>query len=158
MAEAPDPFKARRQAALAGTQVGQTYTYRRTFTDGDVALFCGVTGDLNPFHQDELFSRESPFGRRIVPGLLPGSMLTHIGGMLGFLAAEMHFEFLAPVFIGDTVTCVVHVLERDEARKRLHCEAQLTNEAGQLVMRARFSGFPTAPRLAPDAAPLSDGP
>jgi 3-hydroxybutyryl-CoA dehydratase len=31
-------------------------------------------------------------------------MLTHIGGLLGFLAAETSVEYLAPVFVGDTIT------------------------------------------------------
>ena len=35
--------------------VGQTFTFRRTVIDGDVAPFCGVTGDYNPYHQDETF-------------------------------------------------------------------------------------------------------
>ncbi|WP_135227934.1 MaoC family dehydratase [Deinococcus fonticola] len=144
-------FRQRRQQAFAQAQVGQTYTYRRTFTDGDVSVFCGVTGDFNPFHQDDEFSREAPFGRRIVPGLLTGSMLTHIGGMQGFLAADMHFEFRRPVFIDDTVTCVVEVLEKDESRKRLLCAACMTNQGGEVVVQATFTGFPTFPRLQPDA-------
>lgn len=153
MTDPREGFKLRRQAAFLTAEVGQTYSYQRTFTDGDVSLFCGVTGDFNPFHQDEVFCRESPFGRRIVPGLLPGSMLTHIGGLLGFLAADMQFEFLMPVYIGDTIRCEVTVTEKDAARKRLLCDAQMTNEAGQVVIRAKFSGFPTLPRLQPDLAP-----
>lgn len=152
MSDAAEPFKKRRREALAGAQVGQTYTYRRTFTDGDVSVFCGVTGDFNPFHQDDEFCLDTPFGRRIVPGLLPGSMLTHIGGMLGFLAADMHFEFLLPVYIGDTVTCVVKVQEKDESRKRLLCTARMTNQQGEVVIQAQFSGFPTQARLHPDAS------
>lgn len=149
-----EAFRRRRQDALGLLHVGQTYTCRRTFTDGDVSAFCGVTGDFNPFHQDEVFARGALFGRRIVPGLLPGSLLTHIGGMLGFLAAEMHFEFLAPVYIGETVTCVVEVLEKGEWRVR--CGARMTNEAGKVVIQASFSGFPTWPRLHPDRVEPTD--
>ena len=97
MPEATPEFKRRLREALDDTFVGQTFTFRRTFTDGDVALFCGVTGDYNPYHQDAAFTRESWYGRTTVPGLLTGSMLTHIGGLLGFLATEMSFEYVAPV-------------------------------------------------------------
>ncbi|GHF92548.1 hypothetical protein GCM10017783_00390 [Deinococcus piscis] len=145
-------FKQQAQAAFAAAQAGQTYTYRRTFTDGDLSAFCGLTGDFNPFHLDEIFAQGALFGRRVLPGLLPASMVTHIGGMLGFLAAEMHFEFLRPVYVGDTVTCTVQVTEKDAEARRLRCEARLTNQAGELVIRARFSGFPTQPRLQPDTA------
>lgn len=156
MTPGQNAFQQQRRAAFEQLQVGQRYTYRRTFTEGDVAAFCGVTGDFNPVHQDEAFARDSPFGRRIVPGLLPGSMLTHIGGLLGFIAAEMHFDFLAPVYIGETVTCVVEVMTKDEGRRRVHCEARLLNEAGQKVIQVRFSGFPTQVRLHPDQACSSD--
>jgi 3-hydroxybutyryl-CoA dehydratase len=140
-------FKRRLRDALDGMWVGQAFSYTRTFTEGDVALFCGVTGDYNPYHQDESFARDSPYGRRTIPGLLTGSMLTHIGGMLGFLATEMSFEYVAPVYAGDTITCTVTVLEKDESRRRVECGADFVNENGAQVIRARFSGFPGRVRL-----------
>lgn len=72
--------------------LGQAFKFRRAFTDGDVALFCGATGDYNPYHQDEGFARESWYGQLTIPGLPTGSMLTHIGGLPGLLATEMSFE------------------------------------------------------------------
>jgi hypothetical protein len=102
MPEATPEFKQWLREAFDEMYVGQTFAFQRTFTEGDVALFCGVTGDYNPYHQDESFAAESWYGKLTIPGLLTGSMLTHIGGMLGFLATEMPFEYLAPVFAGDT--------------------------------------------------------
>ena len=63
MSEATPEIKQRLQEAFDEMHVGQTFTFRRTFTGGDVAMFCGVTGDYNPYHQDEAFARESPHGR-----------------------------------------------------------------------------------------------
>src|SRR5215472_9157076 len=116
MAEATADFKQRLREAFDALHIGQTFTFRRTFTEGDVALFCGVTGDYNPYHLDDAFAGESWFGRRILPGLLTASMATHLGGMIGFLATEMRFEFLAPAYPGDTITCVMRFTERDEAK------------------------------------------
>lgn len=147
MPEATPEFKQHLREALDALNVGQTFSYTRTFTEGDVALFCGVTGDYNPYHQDESFARGSWYGRRTIPGLLTGSMLTHIGGMLGFLATEMAFEYVAPVFAGDTITCTVTVLEKDESRRRVECGADFVNESGEQVIRARFTGFPGRVRL-----------
>jgi 3-hydroxybutyryl-CoA dehydratase len=148
MPEATPEFKRRVREALDATFVGQTFTFRRTFTDGDVALFCGVTGDYNPYHQDAEFARESPYGRPTIPGLLTGSMLTHIGGLLGFLATEMTFVYVAPVYVGDTITCTVTVLEKDEPRRRVECGADFVNGEGAQVLQARFAGFPGQIRLA----------
>ena len=148
MPEATPEFRRQLRDALAEMHVGQTFEFRRTFTDGDVALFCGVTGDYNPYHQDAEFARESWYGRLTIPGLLTGSMLTHIGGLLGFLATEMRFEYLAPVFVGDTISCTVTVTGKDEERRRVECDASVTNEDGVKVLQASFAGFPGRIRLA----------
>jgi acyl dehydratase len=148
MPDATPEFKERLHVALDALQVGQTFTYRRTFTEGDVALFCGVTGDLNPYHQDELFARESWYGRRIIPGLLAASMATHIGGLIAFLATEMSFEYVAPVYIGDTITCVVTIAEKDAEQRRVAGQCTYTNQTGAEVLRGRFYGFPGDVRLA----------
>lgn len=75
-------------------------------------------------------------------------MLTHIGGMLGFLATEMSFEYLAPVFVGDTVTCTVTISGKEEDKRRVMADAEFINQDGVEVLRARFAGFPGHIRLA----------
>jgi acyl dehydratase len=142
-----EDHRARLSEAFEALEPGKQFVYRRTFTDGDVALFCGVTGDLNPYHQDDIFAASTPFGRRIIPGLLTASMLTHVGGMLGFLATEMHFEFLGAVYLGDTVTCTLTFVERDRERRRFLAEATAVNQDGLEVLRGRVSGFPSQIRL-----------
>src|SRR4028118_1386382 len=109
MQKATPEFKQRLQEAFDEMHVGQTFTFRRTFTGGDVAMFCGVTDDYNPYHQDEAFARESPHGRLTIPGLLTGSMLTHIGGLLGFLATEMSYRVPGAGLCGNSVSCTVTV-------------------------------------------------
>jgi len=147
MPGATPEFKQQLKAAFDSIQVGQTFTFRRTFTEGDVGLFCGVTGDYNPYHIDQTFIESSWFGRRIIPGLLTSSMITHIGGMIGFLATEMHFYYVAPVYVGDTITCTVTFQEKDEEKHLLHATASCVNQNGVEVLQARFSGFPAQVRL-----------
>ena len=148
MPGATEDFKRMLREAFDEMHVGKTFAFRRTFTDGDVALFCGVTGDYNPYHQDESFAKESPYGRLTIPGLLTGSMLTHIGGLLGFLATEMSFEYLAPVFVGDTITCTVTIAEKNKEKRRISASAGFVNQDGVEVLRASFGGFPGRVRLA----------
>ncbi len=143
-----DDHRRRVSEAFDAIEQGKQYVYRRTFTDGDVAMFCGVTGDFNPYHQDDAFAAASPFGRRIVPGLLTASMVTHVGGMLAFLATDMRFEFLAGVYVGDTVTCTVTFNERDEVGRRLGAIVSCVNQDGLEVLRGGFSGRPGLVRLA----------
>ena len=148
MAGARPEFKRQLKDAFDAIQVGQTFTFRRTFTEGDVALFCGVTGDYNPYHIDQTFVEGSWFGRRIIPGLLTSSMMTHIGGMIAFLATEMHFQYTAAVYIGDTITCTVTISEKNEEKRLVYARAAFVNQDGAEVLQAQFSGFPGDIRLA----------
>ena len=113
-----------------------------------MALFCGVTGDYNTYHQDDSFTMESWYGKLTIPGLLTGSMLRHIGGLLGFLAMEMSFEYLAPTFVGDTITCTVTIAEKNEEKRRILASAGFVNQDGVEVLRASFGGLPGRVRLA----------
>lgn len=147
MPEATSQFKQQLKDAFASMQIGQTFTFRRTFTAGDVAIFCGVTGDYNPYHIDQTFLEESWFKRQIIPGLLTASMITHIGGMIGFLATEMNFSFDSPVYTGDTITCVVTIAEKDESKRLVRASATFTDQHGNDVLKCTFAGFPSNVRL-----------
>jgi len=73
-----------------------------------------VTWEVNPYHTDDAFVIATRFERRIAPGLLlTAGLLTHIGGLWAFLSTEMHFEFVAPVYIGDTITAEAEVADRE---------------------------------------------
>lgn len=142
-----DLYKQRLAKSFDELADGAEFTFRRTFTEGDVALFCGVTGDYNPYHIDDTFVAESRFRRRIIPGLLTASMITHIGGMLGFLATEMSFHFTGAVYIGDTITCTVTMARKDDRPYTLRGEATFINQDGEDVLQAKFSGSASHVRL-----------
>ena len=122
--------------------VGARGAFTRTLTEGDVALFIGATWDVNPYHTDDVYVGQTSFRRRIVPGLFTASLLTHMGGLWAFLATEMHVEFLAPVYIGDTITAEALVAEVDSRTGRVLLRCRCTNTSGQDVLRAEISGFP----------------
>jgi 3-hydroxybutyryl-CoA dehydratase len=123
-------------------EVGARASFSRTFSEGDVSLFIGATWDVNPYHTDEAFARQSRFGRRIVPGLLTASLLTHMGGLWNFLATEMHFEFLGPVYIGDTVTATVEIVEKHQEKGWVTLDCRVLDEEGKRVLTARVKGYP----------------
>ena len=132
----------RPKRTLQRLAVGEKAQFTRTLTEADTALFIGVTWDVNPYHTDERYAGETPLRRRIVPGLLTGSMLTHLGGLWAFLATEMHFEFLAPVYIGDTITAEAEVVAVDAERGQVRLRCRCVNEEGREVLRAEVVGFP----------------
>jgi 3-hydroxybutyryl-CoA dehydratase len=121
--------------------VGQRVAFTRTLTEADAALFIGVTWDVNPYHTDDAFAAGTRFGRRIVPGLLTASLLTHLGGLWAFLATQMRIELVAPVYIGDTVTAELEIVEV-EPRGRVSVRGRCVSRDGREVLRAEISGFP----------------
>lgn len=123
-------------------QVGSKSAFSRTFTEADVALFIGVTWDVNPLHTDDEYMKSTPFGKRIVPGLLTASLLTHLGGLWAFIAKDMHFDFIAPVYIGDTITAISEVVEQDTEKGWIKLESRCENSKGDVVLRAKISGYP----------------
>lgn len=123
--------------------IGDTVTFYRTFTDGEVAIFTGVTGDLNPIHLDAETASLCGFKGRLVPGLLTGSMLTHAGGTLlpePYPASKMNFRFTAPVYVGETICARVTVTEKDPERNKLTLRITCTNQAGNVVLEGEVTG------------------
>jgi acyl dehydratase len=132
-------MSALRERAIAGLDVGETFTVARTFTRRDSEAFGDLSRDYNPVHYDDRFARRKGLDGLICHGLLTGSMVCEIGGQIGLLASDMHFSFRRPVYFGDTITCEMRLSEIDK-RGRARFEARLTNQAGQLVVTAEVTG------------------
>jgi 3-hydroxybutyryl-CoA dehydratase len=94
-----------RSKALKGLRVGDAFSITRTFTEEDVIRFADITRDYNPVHFEERFSGAKNFWGWICHGLLVASMISEIGGQIGWLASETRFQFEKPVYIGETISC-----------------------------------------------------
>jgi 3-hydroxybutyryl-CoA dehydratase len=112
--------------------VGDRFVHERTFTEADVVAFLAISEDRGRHHAEA-----APDGRRLVHGLLTATIPTKIGGDLDYLAREMRFEFLRPVYTGDTVRCVVTVdeVDADPRRTRLVMSGTCHDQHGDEVMR-----------------------
>ena len=51
----------------------------------------------------------------MVQGLLTATLPTKVGGDWNYIAREMNFEFLRPVFTGDTIRCEVTITQLEQA-------------------------------------------
>ncbi len=122
--------------------LGAKVAFTRTLTDADVALFIGTTWDVNPLHTDEPYCHQTPFKRCIVPGLLTASLLTHLGGLWAFLATEMDLHFIAPVYVGDSITAQAEIIEIDPQTNKVLLGCTCTNQDGALVLQAEIRGYP----------------
>lgn len=129
-----------RKRAVKGIKQGDKFSVTRTFRESDMLGFAEISRDYNPVHFDERFARSRGFSARINHGLLVGSMLTEIGGQIGWLATRMSFDFKKPVYLNQTVTCVLEITTVDE-KGRAEAEAVFTDSEDTVVMTARLSGF-----------------
>jgi 3-hydroxybutyryl-CoA dehydratase len=129
-----------RMKAVEGIAVGDIFITSRTFTEQQVMDFAAISRDYNPVHFDERFVRAMKFNGKICHGLLVGSMLTEIGGQLGWLATEMDFKFQKPVYVGDTITTELTITDIDENGLAIS-EVVFTNQEGLTVLQAVVKGF-----------------
>ena len=124
-------------------QVGDVSTFTKTVTESDITLFAGFSGDFNPAHINAVAAEQSMFGRRIAHGMLSaGFISTVLGTQLpgpGTIYMAQELRFVKPVFIGDTVTAICTVVERNEEKNRLKLETVVENQNGDKVI----TGFAT---------------
>ena len=128
-----------RARAIAGLKAGDTFEVRRTFTEADIRAFAEVSRDFNPVHLDRRFTEAKGLRDLVCHGLLVASLITEVGGQIGWLAAGVEFAFRKPVFVGDTVTCRITLVTIDE-RGRARGDAVYTNQDGVVVLEARLGG------------------
>jgi acyl dehydratase len=85
-----------RKKAVGGLEIGDAFCVSRTFTEQDVIRFADVSRDYNPVHFDERFAKVKKFEDHICHGLLIASLVTEIGGQIGWLASGMTFKLKLP--------------------------------------------------------------
>lgn len=129
-----------RKQTIQGLTVGETFTVSRKFTEQDMRTFADITRDYNPIHFDERFVAVKNLKNRICHGLLVGSLLTEIGGQIGWLASEMNFRFKKPVYFGDTIECSLTITKIDE-QNRARAEVVYRNQDGTIVLEAELAGI-----------------
>jgi len=89
-------------------------------------MFAALSGDYNELHTSEEFGQTTPFGKRIVHGLL-GLSISHglifrlsilEGTAIAFLNVES-WQFKAPIFFGDTIRVKVKVEDKKASSSKL---------------------------------------
>jgi len=129
-----------RNQTIQGLTVGETFTVSRQFTEQDMITFADITRDYNPFHFDERFAEAKNLKGRICHGLLVASLLTEIGGQIGWLASEMNFRFKKPVYFGDTIECLLTITKID-GQNRARAGVIYRNQDGTVVLEAELAGI-----------------
>jgi 3-hydroxybutyryl-CoA dehydratase len=129
-----------RRKAIEGIKVGDTFSISRTFTEHDVLQFADISRDYNPVHFDKRFASVKRLDGRICHGLLVASLITEIGGQIGWFASGMNFQFREPVYFDDTIQCDFAITAINE-RGRAEAEAIFTNQNQETVLEGFITGI-----------------
>ena len=119
-------------------EIGQKAQTSKTITETDVILFAGVSTDINPVHLDEEAAKQGIFGKRVAHGILVSGLISAVlGNKLpgpGSIYMGQDLKFLAPVFIGDTITAEVEIIELIPEKSRIKLNTTCTNQDGKVVI------------------------
>jgi 3-hydroxybutyryl-CoA dehydratase len=119
-------------------QVGQRASFSKTVTEADVSSFAGLIGDFNPIHVDAEYARKTRFGRRVAQGMLAGGLISAVlGNRLpgpGAVYLSQQIEFLAPIFIGDTITACVEILSWQPEKRLVTLRTECYNQDDRQVI------------------------
>ena len=115
-----------------------------TITDWHVLQFAGLSMDFFELHTNEAFARETQFSRRVAHGLLGLAITDGLKNRSDFQVhaiASLHWswDFVGPIFIGDTVKAVVRVAGKKPSRTKPDRRRRFSRD------RAQQPGWPGPP-------------
>ncbi|MFN2528631.1 MAG: MaoC family dehydratase [Candidatus Baltobacteraceae bacterium] len=120
---------------------GQQASITRIVTASDVEAFAGISGDTNPVHLDQEFAAKSRFKKRIAHGILSAGYISAVLGSKlpgpGTIYLSQSITFKAPVYLGDTVTATVTVLNYRPDKHILTLRTECTNQDGIVVLEGQ---------------------
>jgi 3-hydroxybutyryl-CoA dehydratase len=133
------------EEAAGPLAIGRTYRFAKTVGESDVYQFAGITGDFHPNHIDEQYMAGTRYGRRIAHGALIVGFMSTVSGMIcqaiGIDRPAVTYGFdriryIAPVYIGDTVTVLYEITERKDELGEVRSAVTVTNQDGTVVAAA----------------------
>jgi len=122
----------------------------RTITESDNVLFCSLTMNTQPLHLDAEFAARSPFGQRIVNGILTLGLAVGLSVpdlTEGTLVANLGYEKVVhpvPVFHGDTLRVESEILEARPSKSKpdrgvVRLRHRGFNQRGEVVLEVERS-------------------
>lgn len=123
-------------------KVGMSESFQVTITEAMLDSFKGITGDVNPLHNDEEFAKAKGHVGRVAYGMLTASFLSTLAGVYlpgeKSLIQQVETKFASPVYIGDTLTVKGEIVELIESVQRLELKVTITNQNGKKVLRGKM--------------------
>jgi len=121
-------------------KVGLKTRVTKTVSESDVYLFAGITGDFDPNHVDEEYTKKTSLGHRVAHGaLIVGYTSAASTKILEDFDRPMvsvgydRIRFLKPVYFGDTLTIDYVIESIDREKERTIAKIEVKNQKDELV-------------------------
>ena len=126
--------------SIDDVKIGLRTRLTKTVSESDVYLYAGITGDLDPNHVDEEYTRKTSLGHRVAHGTLilgyTSAASTRILQDFGRPMVSVGYDrvrFLKPVYFGDTVTIDYEITGIERERERKIAKIEVKNQKDELV-------------------------
>jgi acyl dehydratase len=125
--------------------------FTATVEAGKVKLFCKAIGEEDPIYQDEAAAKAAGYKKVPVPPTFlqaltnddpeKGGLLRLLNVDIGLiLHGEQHYDYFAPVHVGDTITCKSKVVDMYDKKGGalwfVVSETAMSDQAGKAVAKA----------------------
>jgi 3-hydroxybutyryl-CoA dehydratase len=118
--------------------IGQFAEFTKSISLADVYAFAAASGDRNPVHLETAYAETTVFGARIAHGLLVAGLISAVLGNTlpgpGTIYLGQELRFKAPVYIGDSVTARVEVIELRPDKRIATLSTNCYNQDGKILI------------------------
>ena len=118
-------------------KIGDKAQFTKQIKEEEVILFAKISGDDNPIHLDEEYAKNSIFKQKIAHGFLVGSLISAVIAKdlpgNGTIYLSQNLKFLAPVFLNETITAHIEVLDFPKGSQVL-LSTICKNQNGEIVI------------------------
>lgn len=121
--------------------VGASESCSQTIDGAAIDAFAGAIQSFNPLHMDGDWARaNTQFPDRVAHGVLTAALMSKPMVQLcerfrirtALLSSSA--KYMKPVIVGDTITTVVRVADKIDAKRRIRFEIESKNQRGEIVL------------------------
>ena len=116
--------------------LGQKAFYSKTITEADIALFCGITGDNSQLSTNASFAASTPLRRCPVQNEVLASYTWPVSSEIaspGAVTVGQELTFYKPAFVGDTITVIAEVTEKNYEKKFVYVRVTIYNQDDEVL-------------------------
>jgi acyl dehydratase len=118
-------------------KIGDIATVTKVFDLKAGLAFAELTGDFNPVHFDEEYTKDTIFKKPIVHGPLVITLVTTLFAKElpgpGSIYLSHEVKYIKPVYYGDEITAVVEVVDINE-KQHIFLRTTCTNQNGDIIL------------------------